>query len=122
MEGTLDDYELLESLKRVHLIEADEDPERSAVEAHPHPAVATTSASAALPTSETATEASATIDTEPTMIEPEPEPELQRTQGSSNIFTNLSTPISTGGANLSQGQRQLVCLARALLKLSLIHI
>ncbi|KAK3695251.1 hypothetical protein B0T22DRAFT_526833 [Podospora appendiculata] len=27
-------------------------------------------------------------------------------------FTNLSTHISTGGANLSHGQRQLVCLAR----------
>lgn len=32
-----------------------------------------------------------------------------------NPFTNLSHPIITGGSNLSQGQRQLVCLARALL-------
>jgi ABC-type multidrug transport system fused ATPase/permease subunit len=33
-----------------------------------------------------------------------------------NIFVNLSSPISEGGSNLSQGQCQLVCLARALLK------
>ena len=31
-----------------------------------------------------------------------------------NIFTSLSSRISEGGLNLSQGQRQLLCLARAI--------
>jgi ABC-type multidrug transport system fused ATPase/permease subunit len=33
-----------------------------------------------------------------------------------NIFLNLSSPITSSGSNLSQGQKQLLCLARALLK------
>jgi len=33
-----------------------------------------------------------------------------------NIFRNLESPISRGGLNLSQGQRQLLCLARAIVR------
>jgi len=32
-----------------------------------------------------------------------------------NIFLDLSSPISSAGANLSQGQKQLLCLARSIL-------
>lgn len=35
-------------------------------------------------------------------------------QTNKNIFKSLSAPISEGGHNLSQGQRQLLCLARAI--------
>ncbi|RAL02577.1 P-loop containing nucleoside triphosphate hydrolase protein [Aspergillus ibericus CBS 121593] len=35
--------------------------------------------------------------------------------GNANIFLSLSSPITAGGSNLSQGQKQLLCLARAIL-------
>ncbi|KAJ5757946.1 uncharacterized protein N7511_006640 [Penicillium nucicola] len=84
--GEYSDTELYDSLARVHLISEADDDELTL-------------------TSRTATPR------QPSEAGTEPVPK-QKTNA--NAFTSLSATISEGGLNLSQGQRQLLCLARAI--------
>ncbi|KAK3935918.1 P-loop containing nucleoside triphosphate hydrolase protein [Diplogelasinospora grovesii] len=52
--------------------------------------------------------------TTPTAITSSPNPESPAVMKNTNIFNSLDSQISEGGLNLSQGQRQLLCLARAI--------
>ncbi|KAF7889491.1 uncharacterized protein EAF02_001906 [Botrytis sinoallii] len=85
------DQQLKEALQRVHLIPS--------ANSSPAPELETPAES-----STAASNSSMTA----TIIEP-------LNKENTNVFLNLTSPISSAGANLSQGQKQLLCLARAIL-------
>ncbi|KAJ4251970.1 Transporter of the ATP-binding cassette (ABC) [Fusarium torreyae] len=58
---------------------------------------------------------------EPSTVPPTPtqapdSPNSPTAKSNKNIFLNLQSSVAASGSNLSQGQRQLLCLARAMLK------
>lgn len=87
------DYQLKEVLQRVHLVPS--------AESTPVPEL-DTSANEESSAPDSSNVSSTVVD-------------ATSTKENTNPFLSLSYPISSGGSNLSQGQKQLLCLARAIL-------
>lgn len=100
--GLFTDEEIFSTLRNVHLIEG------------PESGAASSSASPLPPITLTPPKTPASNDEPPS--DNDLVKAITNTRENTNIFTNLSSPIAESGSNLSQGQRQMLCLARALLK------
>ncbi|KAK2795800.1 hypothetical protein FQN52_003650 [Onygenales sp. PD_12] len=94
------DEQLRDALERVHLIPSST-------------TVSDTSSSRSSPSPPQTAAGANTGSSTPTLISAE-SGSTANTNANTNIFCNLDSSISEGGLNLSQGQRQLLCLARAI--------
>lgn len=114
--GLYTDEEVLTALRRVHLIE-------SPSSSPPTESTSTTSSSSS--SSITALDIISTLQRESIFdshsahkasLNPSSSKKGRQHHQNTNLFHNLSSPVTASGSNISLGQRQLLCLARVLLK------